>query len=263
MKKPGLLRSSWDYLVDSKGYIFFALILFFLSGFFGFLFSDKLGFFQELIRGLLDRTSGVTGIHLIWFIFQNNVTSAFFALFFGVFFGLISLSNIITNGALVGYVFAITSERVGSLAIIWRLIPHGIFELPAIFIAVGLGLRLGFGFFGTYLTFYRAKHIMRAKLHGLILAIVVGMLACALSIQGLSVDVLDSFLELLFFGGLLLLIGSFFSMIYLLFAHSKLRKLQFKRVAMDFSMSLRVFFSIIVPLLIVAAIIEGILISLG
>jgi stage II sporulation protein M len=29
------------------------------------------------------------------------------------------------------------------ILVLWRLLPHGIFELPALFLSAGLGLRLG------------------------------------------------------------------------------------------------------------------------
>jgi stage II sporulation protein M len=42
----------------------------------------------------------------------------------------------------VGYVYS-KAASVGGYGIIWQLLPHGIFELPAIFISLGLGVKLG------------------------------------------------------------------------------------------------------------------------
>ena len=47
----------------------------------------------------------------------------------------------IANGYVLGFVASATVEVQG-ISILWRLFPHGIFELPAIFISLGLGLKL-------------------------------------------------------------------------------------------------------------------------
>ena len=51
----------------------------------------------------------------------------------------------VINGYLLGFVasIAVNSNGIGSL---WRILPYGIFELPAVFISLGLGLK-----FGTFL----------------------------------------------------------------------------------------------------------------
>jgi len=78
----------------------------------------------------------------MWFIFQNNVSSAFIAMVFGVFLGLMPVINALVNGAILGYVLALASAEAG-YGVIFNLLPHGIFELPAIFISLGLGARWG------------------------------------------------------------------------------------------------------------------------
>jgi len=46
------------------------------------------------------------------------------------------------NGYLLGFVAMLSAKSQG-IFILWRILPHGIFELPAIFISLGIGLRLG------------------------------------------------------------------------------------------------------------------------
>ena len=48
----------------------------------------------------------------------------------------------IANGYLVGFVSSVVSEKESILSL-WRLLPHGIFEIPAILISAGLGIKLG------------------------------------------------------------------------------------------------------------------------
>jgi len=42
------------------------------------------------------------------------------------------------------------SVGIEGYGILWRLVPHGIFELPAVFISLGLGIKLGTFIFREY-----------------------------------------------------------------------------------------------------------------
>ena len=61
---------------------------------------------------------------------------------FGIVLGIFSIITVIINGYLLGFVSArvVYAEGITSL---WRLLPHGIFELPAVLISMGLGLKIG------------------------------------------------------------------------------------------------------------------------
>jgi stage II sporulation protein M len=60
----------------------------------------------------------------------------------GVLLGIFPFLTAISNGYLLGFASKITAESQG-LLVLWRLIPHGIFELPAIIISTGIGIKLG------------------------------------------------------------------------------------------------------------------------
>lgn len=138
-----IYRESFSYIKESRKFIYFAIALFFVSSVFGVLFSSKLGFFDDLIKEIISKTEGFSVIQLIIYIFRNNLMAALFSLFLGIFIGVFPLINAITNGLLIGYVLALSYKITNSIFVVWRLVPHGIFELPAIFIAIGLGVRLG------------------------------------------------------------------------------------------------------------------------
>jgi uncharacterized membrane protein SpoIIM required for sporulation len=70
---------------------------------------------------------------------------------FGVFFGVIPLFLIITNGYFVGFI-SLKSIQTDGILSLWKLLPHGILELFAVFISLGLGFRLG-----TYIFFKDKK----------------------------------------------------------------------------------------------------------
>jgi len=140
--KEGLLQESFSYLKLTRNYIYFAVVLFFVSAFVGFLFPENFSFFEQFLRELADKVNDLSLLGLMWFILQNNVTSAFTAIIFGIFLGVFPVINALLNGAVLGYVFS-KASAVGGFSVILLLLPHGIFELPAVFIALGLGIRLG------------------------------------------------------------------------------------------------------------------------
>ncbi len=134
----------WNYVKSLKNYIYLSLgifVLFALIGFFvpapEFLRQIILNFLKELV----DKTSGLSQVELIAFLFFNNTTSSFFGMFFGIFLGIFPLISLIFNGYLLGFVASISVSEAGPL-ILWRLFPHGIFELPALFLSLSMGLKL-------------------------------------------------------------------------------------------------------------------------
>lgn len=136
-------RLSLDYLKKTKNYFWFSLVLFFCISILGYLFP---AFFEEqilkMIAELIEKTEKLGSLDLIRFIFINNLKSGFFAMIFGVFLGIVPLVVDIMNGYVLGFV-ANKAISIEGVLVLWRLLPHGIFEIPAIMISIGLGLRLG------------------------------------------------------------------------------------------------------------------------
>jgi stage II sporulation protein M len=62
-------------------------------------------------------------------------------LILGIFFGIFPLLIAMFNGYVLGFV-ANESVKANGVLILWKLFPHGIFELPAVFISLGLGIVL-------------------------------------------------------------------------------------------------------------------------
>lgn len=143
-----LFVESWEFVCEQKKFIYAVIGLFIAGSLIGFLEADILRSpFNKLISEIVDQTKGLDFLELFWFIFSNNITSSLSALFFGIFFGIFPLFHALLNGALLGYVYSEASALVG-YGVIWRLFPHGIFELPAIFISLGLGVYIGSALFG-------------------------------------------------------------------------------------------------------------------
>jgi len=174
---------SWNYIKESKKFIFGIAILFFIFVIVGFLYqpAEVVERILKYIEDILARTDGMSSLELILFIFLNNIQGGFFGMIFGIILGIFPIFATFANGYIVGYVSSsvVSSSGIGSLV---NLLPHGIFELPAIFISFGMGLKLG-----TFI-FYKskAKHFREFFVNSLrvFVFIVLPLLVIAAIIEG-------------------------------------------------------------------------------
>lgn len=138
-------QKSWEYLKGSKKFIWIVLWVFIASALIGLfipapeILSQKI---FEFVKEILLKTEGMSQGQLISFIFLNNIQSSFFGMIFGVFLGIFPVISAIANGYLLGFVANLAIQD-GGIFSLWRIFPHGIFELPAVFISLALGLRIG------------------------------------------------------------------------------------------------------------------------
>lgn len=166
-----LYSESFSFIKDSKDFIYSAILLFFIFFSIGFFFEDLIVsllknlfnmdirvLITNMIQQLIEQTRGLSYFGLMKFIFLNNAQSSLYGVIFGIFFSIFPLIAIIFNGYLLGFV-GLMSVKAEGLLILWKIFPHGIFELPAIFISTGLGIRLGMYF------------LMKEKIHFKILFI--------------------------------------------------------------------------------------------
>lgn len=248
-------KEAWFFVRESKHFIFITIALFLLGAVAGFIFQDELApLINEILKDLIDKTSGLNTQEMIFFILQNNLQSSFISLLGGMFLGIFPLISTITNGVILGYVLSKASEVAG-LSSWWRLLPHGIFELPAIFISFGLGISWGFKSIREYFREYKKNSQM--KFYGS-LTILVTLLSAALSIFVSQLQSGAALIKIsLAFLSVLSVLG-IFSYLMLFIFNKKLRAFQISLVS-SFTSAL---LFIVIPLLILAAIIEGILIEL-
>jgi len=218
-------RKSWDYIKESRNFIFSVILIF--------LFFSLIGFFipapeyikeqvYNFLKEILEKTENLSAGEMITFIFFNNLQTSFFSFVFGVMFGILPLITAAVNGYVLGFVAFMSVEANGIFSLL-RLFPHGIFELPAVFLSLGLGLKLGLWLIIEPVKFYWKKNKA------------------------------ISFLFVLFYLP---------TLIFALTGDYKFKikmKANFLNFQKNFRNSLMVFFLIIFPLLIIAAIVEGIL----
>ncbi len=136
-------KKCWVFFKESKNFIWIAAIvfvLFFLIGFIFPVFFEK-GIF-EMIKKLAGDFFGLGVYDTIVKIFLNNLFVGFAAIVLGIAFGIFPFIAAVTNGYILGFVANYSVAQEGFL-VLWRLLPHGIFELPAIIFSIGIGLRIG------------------------------------------------------------------------------------------------------------------------
>ena len=137
----------WKYLKESRNFVLFALCLFFFSTLFGLLvpvfLSDTI---RKIMEDIVSRTDGMNFLQLAFFILQNNITASLLGLVTGAIFGVMPLVYLFFNGYVLGVVMGKAIPLVG-VGVFSRILPHGIFEIPAVAISLGLGIRLGTSIF--------------------------------------------------------------------------------------------------------------------
>ena len=138
-----IYRNCFSYLGRLRNICFVIIFLFLFSFFLGFSFPQI--FEKEIMKyisEILKRTENLGFIGMFLFIFSNNLSTAFLSLIFGLFFGIFSVFISMVNGYVLGFVMR-KSIEIGGIGTSWKILPHGVFELPAFIISVALGLKLG------------------------------------------------------------------------------------------------------------------------
>ena len=135
---------SWQFIKECKSHILFVLILFLFAFLIALYYQppEVVELMKQFIEDLLQKTEGLNAWQMILFIFNNNLRSSFIVMVAGIFFGIFPVFTALANGYVLGFV-AEKSVAVEGLDVLLRLFPHGIFELPAIILALALGVRLG------------------------------------------------------------------------------------------------------------------------
>lgn len=138
MKKYYVITTAVFFASIAAGYVFALLDI-----------DGARSVFMEL-ASILSVAKDFGPLETFLFIFLNNSSKALAIILLGFFFGIIPLLSLGANGLILGVVLAVIQvDRSGKavLGAILSLLPHGIFEMPAIIICSGLGLMLGVKFF--------------------------------------------------------------------------------------------------------------------
>lgn len=135
------------YLKPLRPYLLVIITLFLLATAAGYIsaylnpdiIDELMGQFEETYGWIADESP----IMIMLFIFANNTLNSFIAMLLGILFGIWPVIFILVNGYFIGVVVFSSVQEYGILVVLFALLPHGIIELPMIFISASMGLRLG------------------------------------------------------------------------------------------------------------------------
>ena len=123
------------------------LALFMLSVYLGYVWAvNNPELSERLIKDLFESfvfIKDLPSVVIFLMIFVNNAVKSLISMLLGLFFGIIPIMFVISNGFILGMVSGVVSKDVGIWRVMLMLIPHGILEIPAVLIACSYGLRLG------------------------------------------------------------------------------------------------------------------------
>jgi uncharacterized membrane protein SpoIIM required for sporulation len=145
-------------------------------------------------------------------IMTNNIQVAFLAFAGGITFGLLTVYVLIYNGIIVGAIAALFWHYDKTYEFWAYIVPHGMIELTAIFIAGGAGLLMGYRLFvpGPYSRAYQlkenAKRSVQLLLGTIPLFIIAGVIEGFITPAAISFEA-KYFVAALTVVGLLLYIG--------------------------------------------------------
>ena len=150
---------AWNYIKESESYIAVVLgffTLFFILGFvFPYIAPEEvlqpiLDEIKKIIEELIKKTEGKGFFGLWWFIFSHNSSIGFISIITGFLFSIIPIFFLVSNGLSIGLISSLVTAEAGFFSL-WRLLPHGIFEIPAVILSFSLGIKFGAFIFNKHL----------------------------------------------------------------------------------------------------------------
>ena len=100
-------------------------------------------YFQDTIATFVKLFAGIPRLKLAGAIFFNNAVKTLLAIVLGVVFGIVPMIFLLANGIALGVAWSVSAATRGPWISLLSLLPHGILELPAIFLGTSIGLSLG------------------------------------------------------------------------------------------------------------------------
>ena len=141
------LLGTFSHLRGLKYHFLFITMIFFISAMSGYLFSASDETYSDtLIQELGEEFSGLMELSapmVVFNIFTRNTFLSFVALVTGIAFGLIPLGFIALNGILIGVIIQMAQREMGFFFVVMAIVPHGVIELPMVFLSSAIGLKLG------------------------------------------------------------------------------------------------------------------------
>jgi stage II sporulation protein M len=99
-------------------------------------FSDSLRSFTQIFTGLPRPLLAAA-------IFLNNATKTLLVLVLGIIGGVLPICFLLLNGYALGFVLYFSVQSKGLGPSLLAIVPHGVFELPAVLLGASIGILLG------------------------------------------------------------------------------------------------------------------------
>lgn len=130
---------------EARYFILLALIIYCCSAAAGWIYGDRLNFLEDQIRELVRQFTGKSALVFIAKVFVRNLIATYIVMCVFPLFGLVPCFATVFNGLLIGWL-ALRFSGIQEPNFFLSLIPHGIFEWPAMMIGWGVGIWRGFGY---------------------------------------------------------------------------------------------------------------------
>lgn len=140
------------YLASIKVYIAIVVVLFLCSMAIGYVIPiTSPDVAQSMVSGLESKAAELSGQSqpmMMLGIFFNNALASMVSLLLGLVAGIVPLLFVLSNGMVIGIILEMVISKAGMAdgitLFLVGILPHGIFELPAVLISTAIGLKLGY-----------------------------------------------------------------------------------------------------------------------
>jgi stage II sporulation protein M len=135
------------YIHRLRPYLTTSIVLFSLGATLGLIiinqFPHMTDSLEESLQAFIKQFRGLPKLELAAAIFLNNSVKTFAMILLGIFFGVVPALFLIANGAALAIVLTLSTQSRGIWLSLLSVVPHGILELPAVFLGTAIGLMMG------------------------------------------------------------------------------------------------------------------------
>jgi stage II sporulation protein M len=136
-----------SYLVELRPYLKISLIFFGIGIAIGLMIVSRYpglaDHFEDSVANFIRTFRGLPRLQLAGAIFLNNASKTLLAITLGTLFGVVPGIFLLTNGVALGVVFTLAAQSKGLWLSLLSILPHGVIELPGVFLGTSIGLLVG------------------------------------------------------------------------------------------------------------------------
>jgi stage II sporulation protein M len=140
----GYIGILWPYLFVIVSVFFGSLLTGYVSAA---SFPDMADTLMKSFSSRFGPLLAMSPLYIMLAIFLNNAFVSLVSLVLGLALGIFPILFIAFNGYFVGVISNIVGQQKGFHFILLALLPHGIVELPMVFLSASIGLRVGYHIF--------------------------------------------------------------------------------------------------------------------